>query len=100
MLRFAQAPEAVFQSIQDGLSYAIDFISDMRSESDTGGLYPGKISSISFPPRARHFPHPEELALKVDKIEDPLLYTVTTPLRYFGPRSKVYPDFEYYEKSG
>jgi hypothetical protein len=43
-------------------------------------------------------PHPEELALKVDTIEDPLLYKVTLP-RYFGTGSKVYPDYDYYEKT-
>ena len=215
MLRFAKAPDAVFQAIlRDGLSYAIDFISDMRAESDPDGsisredfanFFPaaGKV----FPPRlaaetlrnlfkcldrpeiyylndyhylllydvldflseihndhvsmARnkrdrkeasfvdpffieqiHFdeivelyffdidfltssevmlnipswfkqtynpeafalsqgllPHPEELALNIDTTEDPLLYKVTSP-RYFGLKSKVYPDFDYYEKTG
>lgn len=211
MLRFAKAPDAVFQAIlRDGLSYAIDFISDMRSASDDVALsreeficyFPaaGKV----FPPRLAvetlrnlfrcldrpeiyylndyHYlllydvldfladvhndgiavsrskrdkknmafvdpfyieridfdgiielfffdidfltssdvmlnipswfkqtynpeafalsqgllPHPEELALNVDTIEDPFVYKVTVP-RYFGPKSKVYPDFEYYE---
>ena len=41
-------------------------------------------------------PHPEELALNIDTLEDPLLYKVTPP-RYFGPKSKVYPYYDYYE---
>jgi hypothetical protein len=44
-------------------------------------------------------PHPEELALNIDTIEDPLHYKVTSP-RYFGPKSKVYPDFDYFETTG
>ncbi len=43
-------------------------------------------------------PHPEELALKVDTIEDPFLYKITAP-RYFGPKSKIYPDCDYFEKN-
>ncbi len=41
-------------------------------------------------------PHPEELALNIDTIEDPFMYKITTP-RYFGPKSKVYPDYDYFE---
>ena len=43
-------------------------------------------------------PHPEELALNIDTIEDPLEYKVTAP-RYFGPKSKMYPDCDYFERS-
>lgn len=42
-------------------------------------------------------PHPEELALKIDTMEDPLPCRVTSS-KYFGPGSKVYPDYDYYEK--
>ncbi len=214
MLRFAKAPDAVFQAIlRDGLSYAIDLISDMRSESDHDGVRSMEDFANFFPAAGKVFPpalaaetlrdlfkcldrpelyylndyhylllydvldflaevhndrvamarnkrdrkeasfvdpffieqidfdeivelyffdidfltspevmlnlpswfketynpeafalsqgllpHPEELALKVDTIEDLLAYKITSP-RYFGPESKVYPDFEFYEKT-
>jgi len=41
-------------------------------------------------------PHPEELELKLDRIEDPSQYKVYAS-EYFGPASKVYPDHDYYE---
>ncbi len=43
-------------------------------------------------------PHPEELSLKVDTIEDPLEYKIAPP-KYLGPESKVYPDYGYYENT-
>jgi hypothetical protein len=43
-------------------------------------------------------PHPEELELERDPYIDRNLYKVE-PSRFFGPGSKEYPDFSYYDES-
>jgi hypothetical protein len=43
-------------------------------------------------------PHPEELELKIDSAVDPDQYRVK-PSPFFGPKSKKYPDFSYYDSS-
>lgn len=40
-------------------------------------------------------PHPEELKLKVHNNEDPDYYKIGLS-NYFGPNSKMYPDYDYY----
>lgn len=57
MLRFAIKPDAVFQAIlRDGLNYAIDFISDMRSDSGPDGDLSREDFTDSFPAAGKVFP--------------------------------------------
>ena len=57
MLRFQRAPDAVFQAIlRDSLSYMIDFVSDMRAESELGESQSREDFANFFPAAGKVFP--------------------------------------------
>jgi hypothetical protein len=57
LLRFQRAPDAVFQAIlREGLSFAGDIISDMRSDPDPNGALSKETFVESFPAAGKVFP--------------------------------------------
>ena len=86
-----------FDEIVDLYFFDIDFLTSPDVMLNLPSWFKETYNPEAFALSQGLLPHPEELALNIDTLEDPLYYKVTPP-RYFGPRSKVYPDFEYYEK--
>lgn len=87
-----------FDEIVELYFFDIDFLTSPEVMLNLPSWFKQTYNPEAFALSQGLLPHPEELALKVDTIEDPLVYKVTSP-RYFGPESKVYPDFEFYEKT-
>ncbi len=86
-----------FDQIVELYFYDIDFLTSPEVMLNIPTWFKQTYNPEAFALSQGMLPHPEELALNIDTIEDPRYYKVTSP-RYFGPRSKVYPDLEYHEK--
>jgi hypothetical protein len=85
-----------FEDVVDHFFFDIDFLTPAEVMLNM----PPEVKQ-SFNPEAiaisqGMMPHPEELVLKPDQIEEPDLYKISAS-EYFGPASKVYPDHDYYE---
>ncbi len=71
-----------------------DFLTDAETMLNVPDWFRASYSPETFGLSLGMLPHDEELELKIDTDEDAGLYKVT-PSDYFGPKSKVYPDFDY-----
>ena len=88
-----------FDKIVDLYFFDTDFLTSPEVMLNLPSWFKESYNPEAFALSQGMLPHPEELALKVDTIEDPRYYKVTPP-RYFGPRSKAYPDYAYFKKTG
>jgi hypothetical protein len=75
--------------------FDIDFLTDAETMLNIPDWFRSTFSPEAFGLSQGMLPHAEELELKVDTSEDASSYKVTRS-EYFGPKSKVYPDFDYY----
>jgi len=75
--------------------FDIDFLTDAETMLNIPDWFRSTYSSETFGLSQGMLPHAEELELKVDISEDTGLYRVTQS-DYLGPKSNVYPDFDYY----
>jgi hypothetical protein len=75
--------------------FDIDFLTDAKTMLNIPDWFRRTYNPETFGLSQGMLPHAEELELKVDANEDVGLYKVTQS-DYFGPKSKVYPDFDYY----
>jgi hypothetical protein len=75
--------------------FDIDFMTDAETMLNIPDWFRDTYSPEAFGLSQGMLPHAEELELKIDTTEDPASYKVT-PSDCFGPKSKVYPDFDYY----
>lgn len=75
--------------------YDIDFLTDAETMLNIPDWLRRTFSPETFGLSQGMLPHAEELELKIDASVDTGLYKVTQST-YFGPKSKVYPDFDYY----
>jgi hypothetical protein len=75
--------------------FDIDFMTDAETMLNLPDWFRDTYSPEAFGLSQGMLPHAEELKLKIDTTEDPASYKVT-PSDCFGPKSKVYPDFDYY----
>jgi len=88
-----------FEDLIDLFFFDIDFLTSSETMLNLPPWFKDTYNSETFALTQGMLPHPEELALNVDELEDSFECKVTTA-RYFGKRSKVYPDYEYFEKAG
>ena len=75
--------------------FDIDFLTDAETMLNIPDWFRSTYEPETFGLSQGMLPHAEELELKIDTNEDASLYKVTRS-EYFGQRSKVYPDFDYY----
>ena len=75
--------------------FDIDFMTDAETMLNIPDWFRDTYSPEAFGLSQGMLPHAEELELNVDASEDMGLYKVTKS-DCFGPKSKVYPDFDYY----
>lgn len=75
--------------------FDIDFLADAETMLNIPDWLRKTYSPETFGLSQGMLPHAEELELKVNTSEDMGSYKVTRS-DYFGPKSKVYPDFDYY----
>lgn len=75
--------------------FDIDFLTDAETMLNIPDWFRQTYSPETFGLSQGLLPHAEELELKIDASEDTGLYKVTQS-DYFGRKSKVYPDFDYY----
>jgi hypothetical protein len=76
--------------------YDIDFLTDAETMLNIPAWFRKTFSPETFGLSQGMLPHAEELELKMASSEDIGVYKVTHS-EYFGPGSKVYPDFAYYD---
>jgi hypothetical protein len=72
--------------------FDVDFLYDEESLLNLPGEFKRSLRSEAFGLSLGLLPHPEELVLEIDSDVDPQSYKISSP-NYFGPKSKVYPDF-------
>jgi len=72
-----------------------DFLTDAETMLNIPDWFRASYSPETFGLSLGMLPHDEELELKIDAGEDTGLYKVTQS-DCLGPKSKVYPDFDYY----
>ena len=75
--------------------FDIDFLADAETMLNIPDWFRRTFNPETFGLSQGMLPHAEELELKVDTTEVTGLYKVTQS-DYFGQKSKVYPDFDYY----
>jgi hypothetical protein len=75
--------------------FDIDFLTDAETMLNIPDWFRSTYSPETFGLSQGMLPHAEELELKVDTSEDTGLYKVIQS-DCFGPKSKIYPDFDYY----
>jgi len=75
--------------------FDIDFLVDAETMLNIPDWFRKSYEPETFGLALGMLPHAEELELKVDASEEMVSYRVT-PSDYFGPESKVYPDFDYH----
>jgi hypothetical protein len=75
--------------------FDIDFLADAETMLNIPDWFRSTYEPETFGLSQGMLPHAEELELKIDTSEDTGLYKVTQS-DYFGPKFKVYPDFDYY----
>lgn len=85
-----------FEDVVDLFFFDIDFLTPAEAMLNMPPELKQSFNPEAFAISQGMMPHPEELALKPDRIEDPSLYKISAS-EYFGPASKVYPDHDYYE---
>jgi hypothetical protein len=87
-----------FDELVDLFFFDIDFLKPAEAMLNMPPEFKQTFNPEAFAISQGMMPHPEELELKLDRIEDPGLYKISAP-EYFGPSSKIYPDYDYYEKN-
>lgn len=75
--------------------FDIDFLVDAETMLNIPDWFRRTYEPETFGLSQGMLPHAEELELIIDTTEDPASYKVTQS-DCFGPKSKVYPDFDYY----
>jgi hypothetical protein len=90
--------ELLFNDMVDIYFFDTDFLFDPETMMQLGleGKKAMAINEETFGLTQGLTPHPEELELKVHESETPI---EVDPSPYFGTKSKVYPDFDYKERS-
>ena len=85
-----------FEDVVDLFFFDIDFLTPAEAILNMPPEIKQSFNPEAFAISQGMMPHPEELELKLDRIEDPDLYKISASL-YFGPASNAYPDHDYYE---
>jgi hypothetical protein len=81
--------------ILDLYFFDIDFLTDAETMLNIPDWFRSTFSPEAFGLSQGMLPHAEELELKIDTSEEASSYKVTQS-DHFGPKSKAYPDFDYY----